>query len=168
MERAQSIRNQFKGKIIFCAIDRMESLKGIPLKMLGLERFLNRCPEWVGKIVLVQVGISAYERGDDFLRTKQEVHSMVTSINSRWPGTVEFQECQESEMRLAQRMALMRAADVVMVTPIREGFNFIPMEYVYTKKDPAPPGVVISSEFSVVCSVMNGALRVNPYDVQVR
>jgi len=174
MERAQSIRNQFKGKIIFCAIDRMESLKGIPLKMLGLERFLNRCPEWVGKIVLVQVGISAYERGDDFLRTKQEVHSMVTSINSRWPGTVEFQECQESEMRLAQRMALMRAADVVMVTPIRDGLNLIPLEFTLAHQDALvgqgrydgrKRGLCILSEFSSSTRVMRGALHVNPWKI---
>jgi len=134
-DRAQSIRNQFRGKIIFCAIDRMESLKGIPLKMLGLERFLNKCPEWIGKIVLVQVGISAFERGDDYLRTKKEVYSMVSSINSLWPGTVEFQECQEAEMRLPQRMALMRASDVCMVTPIRDGLNLIPLEFTFAHQD---------------------------------
>lgn len=174
LDRALSIRNQFRGKIIFCAIDRMESLKGIPLKMLGLERFLNRCPEWVGKIVLVQVGISAFERGDDFLRTKQEVHSMVSSINSRWPGTVEFQECQESEMRLPQRMALMRAADVVMVTPIRDGLNLIPLEFTLAHQDALTEqgrydgrkrGLCILSEFSSSTRVMRGALHVNPWKI---
>ena len=83
LERAFTIRNQFRGKVIFCAIDRMESLKGIPLKLLGLERFLTRCPEWVGKIVLIQVGISAFERGDDYFRTKAEVTSMVEHIGRR-------------------------------------------------------------------------------------
>ncbi len=105
----------------------MESLKGIPLKLIGLERFLQRCPEWAGKIVLVQVGISAFERGDDYTKTRNEVMSMVTNINNRWPGTVQFQECAESEMRLQQRMALLRAADVVMVTTIRDGLNLIPL-----------------------------------------
>lgn len=61
----------------------MESLKGIPLKLLGLERFLQRCPEWVDRIVLVQVGISAVERGDDYVRTKSEVTRLVEKINTR-------------------------------------------------------------------------------------
>jgi trehalose 6-phosphate synthase/phosphatase len=125
--QALSIRNQFGGKVIFCAIDRLESLKGIPLKLLGLDRFLRRCPEWVGKVVLIQVGISAFERGDDYLKTKKEVLAMVTKLNQTWPGVVQFQECRESEMRLQQRMALMRAADVVLVTPIRDGLNLIPL-----------------------------------------
>ena len=122
-----SIQNQFKGKIIFCAIDRLESLKGIPLKMLGLERFLRRCPEWVGKIALIQVGISAFERGDDYIKTRGEIVKMVEKINQVWPGTVQFEECSENKMRLQQRMALLRAADVCMVTSIRDGLNLIPL-----------------------------------------
>ena len=125
--QVNSIRNQFSGKVIFAAIDRLESLKGIPLKLIGLERFLQRCPEWAGKMVVVQVGISAFERGDDYTKTRNEVLSMVANINNRWPGTVQFQECAESEMRLQQRMALLRAADIVMVTTIRDGLNLIPL-----------------------------------------
>lgn len=175
MERAFSIRNQFRGKVIFCAIDRMESLKGIPLKMLGVERFLNRCPEWVGKLVLVQVGISAFERGDDYFRTKAEVLSMVENINKKWPGTVQFQECAESEMRLQQRMALLRAADVVMVTPIRDGLNLIPLEFTVAHQDALTEqgrmdnrpcrGLCILSEFSSCTRVMRGALHVNPWKI---
>jgi len=102
-------------------------LKGIPLKLLGLERFLTRCPEWYGKIVLIQVGISAFERPEDYTKTKKEAVDMVNRVNKLWPGTVHFQECTESEMRLQQRMALLRAADVVLVTPIRDGLNLIPL-----------------------------------------
>ena len=127
MAEAASIRNRFFGKTIFCAIDRLESLKGIPLKLLAVERFLKRCPEYIGKIVLIQIGISAFERGRDYEQTKREVAMMAAKINDMWPGTIQFQECTESNMRLQQRMALMRAADVVLVTPIRDGLNLIPL-----------------------------------------
>ena len=60
-------------------------------------------------------------------KTKKVVLEMVAKLNQTWPGTVQFQECSESEMRLQQRMALLRAADVVMVTPIRDGLNLIPL-----------------------------------------
>uniref|UniRef100_A0A7S3Q2V3 CBM20 domain-containing protein n=1 Tax=Chaetoceros debilis TaxID=122233 RepID=A0A7S3Q2V3_9STRA len=174
VDRAVSIRNQFKGKVIFCAIDRMESLKGIPLKMLGLERFLNMCPEWVGKIVLIQVGISAFERGDDYVRTKKETLAMVAKINKIWPGTVQFQECSEAEMRLPQRIALMRASDVIMVTPIRDGLNLIPLEFTAVHQDALTEegrsdgrrrGICILSEFSSSTRVMRGALHVNPWKI---
>ena len=172
--RVQLIRDQFRGKVIFAAVDRLESLKGIPLKLLGLERFLQRCPEWADKIVVVQVGISAFERGEDYTTTRDEVLSMVENINRRWPGTVQFQECAESEMRLQQRMALLRAADVVMVTTIRDGLNLIPLEFTVAhldgltekgKKDNRRRGLCILSEFSSCTRVMRGALHVNPWKI---
>eukprot|EP00957_Ditylum_brightwellii_P103151 7861720-Ditylum_brightwellii.AAC.1 len=80
----------------------MESLKGIPLKMLGIERFLHRCPKFVSKIILIQVGISTFECGGDYTKMKAEVLQMVANINTKWLGTVQFKECQEKEMRLQQ------------------------------------------------------------------
>lgn len=174
MEKANSIQNQFQKKHIFCAIDRLESLKGVPLKLLGLERFLHRCPEWVGRIVLIQVGISAFERGSDYVKTKNEVIAMVNKINGTFPGTIQFQECAESEMRLHQRMALLRAADVVMVTPIRDGLNLLPLEFTIAHQDALTPrgkrdgrkrGLCILSEFSSCTRVMRGALHVNPWKI---
>lgn len=173
IDRVKSIRSQFQGKVIFAAIDRMESLKGIPLKLIALERFLQRCPEWAGKIVVVQVGISAFERGDDYTKTRNEVLSMVANINERWPKTVQFQECAESEMRLQQRMALLKAADVVMVTTIRDGLNLIPLEFTIAHLDVLSAqgssggkrGLCILSEFSSCTRVMRGALHVNPWKI---
>ena len=60
---------------------------------------------------------------------------MVKKINEAFPGTIQFQECAESEMRLQQRMALLRAADVVIVTPIRDGLNLIPLVGAMTSSD---------------------------------
>lgn len=174
VEKAASIRERVEGRHICCGIDRLESLKGIPLKLLGLERFLRRCPEWVGKIVLVQVGISAFERGDDYFQTKSEVERLVQKINDQWPGTVQFQECQESAMGLQQRMALLRAADTVVVTAIRDGLNLLPLEFTIAhqdamtemgKKDGRKRGLCILSEFSSCTRVMRGALHVNPWKI---
>jgi trehalose 6-phosphate synthase/phosphatase len=174
LEKASSIRQRVEGKHVCCAIDRLESLKGIPLKLLGLERFLARCPEWVGKIVLVQIGISAFERGEDYLRTKKEVERLVDKINNQWPGTVQFQECTESGMGLQQRMALLRASDTVVVTAIRDGLNLLPLEYTIAhqdaltelgRKDGRKRGLCILSEFSSCTRVMRGALHVNPWKI---
>ena len=177
IETATSIRNRFQGKHIFCGIDRLESLKGIPLKLLGLERFLHRCPEWVGKVVLIQVGISAFECGEDYHRTLEEVNALVEKINARWPDTVQFQECRESEMRLQQRMALLRASDTCVITSIRDGLNLLPLEFTVAHQDASTTegrsdkrflrrrGICILSEFSSCTRVMRGALHVNPWKI---
>jgi trehalose 6-phosphate synthase/phosphatase len=174
VSKAASIRNQYPNTLICCGVDRLESLKGIPLKLLGLERFLKRCPQFVGKITLIQVGIQAFERGDDFLRTQSEISALVGSINAQWPGTVHFQILHETEMRLQQRMALLRAADVVVVTSIRDGLNLLPLEFTIAhqdaltelgRKDGRKRGMCILSEFSSSTRVMRGALHVNPWKI---
>lgn len=174
IDKANNIRLSYPGKTIFCGIDRLESLKGIPLKLLGLERFLRRRPEWIGKLVVVQIGISAFERGEDYFRTKAETNKLVTKINGLWPGTVQFQECAESEMGLQQRMALLRAADVVVVTSIRDGLNLLPLEFTIAHQDALTGpgrldgrkrGLCILSEFASCTRVMRGALHVNPWKI---
>jgi len=177
-ETVASIRSQFTGKVVLVGIDRLESLKGIPLKMLGLERFLSRRPEWVGRVVLIQVGISAYERGDDYFRTKREVLAMTESINRRWPQTIQFRECAESEMRLSQRIALLRSADMVLNTSLRDGLNRLPLEFTMAHQDATQAhhgftfqgdrrkrGTCILSEFSSATRVMRGAIHVNPWKI---
>jgi len=152
----------------------LESLKGIQLHILGLERFLQRSPEWVGKVVLLQVGVSAFERGGDYAKTKAEVTSLVERINSTWPGTIQFQECSENEMRLQQRMALLRAGDVCLITSVRDGLNRVPLEFTLAHQDALTPegqrdqrkrGICILSEFSSITRVMRGALHVNPWKI---
>lgn len=83
------------------------------------------------------------------------------------PHVIECEEIMGSSLPIDQRLSLWMVTDVFMSTPIREGLNLLPLEYVFTKKKPLPPGVVITSEFTAVASVLNGALRVNPYDIQV-
>ena len=98
----------------------------------------------------------------------------MASINGIWPGTVMFQECSEAEMRLPQRMALMRASDVIMVTPIRDGLNLIPLEFTVVHQDALTEqgradgrkrGLCVLSEFSSSTRVMRGALHVNPWKI---
>jgi len=172
VQEANMIRQKHPGKTIFCSIDRLESLKGIPLKFLAMERFLKRCPEWVGKIVLIQVGITAWERGDDYIKTRNEVVEQVRRINAIWPGTIQFQEAPDWKMRLQQRMAIMKASDVMLVTPIRDGLNLIPLEFTIAHQDapdrngdPRRRGLVILSEFASCTRVMRGALHVNPWKI---
>ena len=173
-EKYHAIQDQFRGKCIMAAIDRLETLKGIPLKLLAIERFLQRRPEWVGKLVLIQIGISAYERGDDYTHTKATVLEMAASINSRWPGTIQFQECAESEMRLQQRLAILRAADICLAVPVRDGLNQIPLEFSFCHRDAFKKtgftdgrkrGICILSEFASCSRIMRGALQVNPWKI---
>ena len=83
------------------------------------------------------------------------------------PQVIDYGEMAGASMPIDRRLALWKASDVLLLTSIREGLNHWPMECIYARKEPSPPGVTIASEFSTVCSVLNGALRVNPFDIQM-
>jgi trehalose 6-phosphate synthase/phosphatase len=100
-------------------IDRLERLKAIPIKLFTIEQFLAENPIYLDKIVFVLIGITASERGDDYLQTQRDVNVLVANINSKYPGTVYFEERKESEMKLLQRLALFYASDVLLNTAVR-------------------------------------------------
>jgi len=152
---------------IICGVDIGQRLSGTSLKLLAFERLLRDYPIWKPKVVMVQRVLVPGSRRTDEQITLRELRALVQRIQEKF-GTevIDYQEVTGSNLPMDQRLAIWKASDVLMLTPIREGLNHWPMEFIYSK-DPASPGVVIASEFSAVRSILNGALRVNPFDIQM-
>ena len=68
-----------------------------------------------------------------------------------------------SSISLKDRLALYLAADVFLLTSIREGLNTYALEYIYARKKLDHAGVVICSEFFTCASLLNGSLKINPF-----
>ena len=158
---------QAAGKTVMLGIDEMERLKGIPLKLIAFEQLLKTVPERADKVALVQVGVRARNFTPavqaDFDELRGEVLEILGRIESAFPGAVRFVEVPT--MALAQRMQLWALADVAVFTPVREGFNSFPLEAVYARRE-GTPGVVLLSEFCSTACVLNGALRINPWNTE--
>lgn len=122
-------RNTFAGKIVIAGIDRLERIKGIPLKLCAIELFAERCPEWREKVVFAIIGISAEERHTDYRDTQKEVRSLIQRINLKFPGLVAFEERRERDMGLKERIEFFAAADILLVIPPRDGLNRMPIEF---------------------------------------
>ena len=171
-------------KVVFAGIDRMERLKGVPLKLLAFERFLEQHPEHVGKVTLYQISLTARERGADYEATRLQVQALVERVRGNFgEDSVTYEEREEVWCQLKHRLALLSVADVFVTTTVRDGLNRWPLEYVLAQSymqgavdsasgsdDPLPkghaPGLMILSEFTSCCRVLNGALHVNPWRVQ--
>ena len=165
---AEELRHKHQGRTIIGALDMGQRLSGTSLKLLAYERMLQDYPLWKSKVVMVQRLLLPGSRVKDEEVTTREVRFLVQRIQEKFgPEVIDYQELTGSSMAMDQRLALWRATDILMSTPIREGLNHWPMEYIYSHKEPNPPGVVIASEFSAICSILNGALRVNPYDIKM-
>lgn len=178
-------REKFKGKTVVGGTDRLERLKGIPLKLIAIDTFMQENPQWHGKLLFSIIGISAAERGNDYRLTVRDVKIMAKAINAKYSTgigdiVVHFAEKTERDFNLSQRLAYFSACDLLMVTATRDGLNRLPMEFILARHhvneaakaagEPIPscPGqnLVIVSEFISSARVMRGALTVNPWRVQ--
>jgi len=161
------LQNRHLGRSIIAGVDIAQRLSGITFKLLAFERLLTDYPVWQSKVVMVQRCLIPRSRAADEANTIREVRFLIRRIQEKFGrSVVDYQEVYGSSLPIEERLSLWRAADCLMLTPVREGLNLLPMEYVYARKAPLKPGVTIASEFSAVCSILNGALRVNPFDIQ--
>lgn len=184
-------KKKFPNKKIVASVDRLERLKGIPLKLTAIDMFLSRNPDWRGRILFALMGISAIERGDDYRITQLEVASMVRDLNAKYgenPGDVVvwYEERLERNFSLPRRLSFFAAADILMITATRDGLNRFPMEFTIARNRvgqlaleksgvnladlkpnaPVGTGLVIISEFISSARVMRGALTVNPWRME--
>jgi len=167
-EESAFLKKKHEGKRIIAAIDVAQRLSGVSLKLLAFERLLTDYPVWKSQVVLLQRCLIPATRRVDEADTLREVRSLVQRIQTRFGhNVIDYEEQVGSVLPIDQRLAIWTTSHVVMHTPIREGLNLFPLEYVYARKEPATPGIVIASEFSAVSAILNGALRVNPFDIKM-
>lgn len=167
-EEAAALKEKHSGRSIISGIAVAQRLSGVSYKLLAFERLLADYPVWQSKVVLLQRCLIPGARRVDEADTLREVRHLVARIRNRFgPEVIDYEEQVGSVLPIDQRLAIWLSSRVMMHTPIREGLNHCPLEYVFARREPADPGAVIASEFSAVSSILNGALRVNPYDIQM-
>jgi len=167
-QEATFLKQKHGERSIIAGVDICQRLSGISLKLLSYERFLTDYPDWQPKVVMLLKCLIPGSRRTDEADALREVRFLVRRIQDTFgTSVIDYQELMGSSLPIDQRLAIWISSDVMMMTPIRQGLNLLPLEYVFCKKEPNYPGVTIASEFSAVCSVLNGALRINPFDVQI-
>jgi trehalose 6-phosphate synthase/phosphatase len=164
LEEVAKIRRDAKGERILLGIDRLDYTKGIPRRMLAFERLLEREPHRRGKVRLVQVAVPSRDKVPSYQVFRREVNEMVGRINGTF-STVDWVPIHYVYRSLPEKhvVALYRAADVMLVTPLRDGMNLVAKEFVTARPD--EDGVLVLSEFAGAAAEMGEALQVNPYDI---
>jgi trehalose 6-phosphate synthase/phosphatase len=152
------------GQRLIVGIDRLDYSKGIPRRLIALERLLAAHPEWREQIRLVQVAVPSRDRVAAYRRFRREVEALVGRINGRF-GTPTWTPIHYLYRGVPADavLALCRAADVMLVTPLRDGMNLVAKEFAASRVD--EDGVLILSEFAGAADELTDALLVNPYDV---
>jgi trehalose 6-phosphate synthase/phosphatase len=161
---ARTLELKLPGVRTLVGIDRLDYSKGIQRRLLALERLLIDHPEWRERVRLVQVAVPSRGRVGAYRRFRGEVESLVGRINGEFatPSWSPIQYLYRS-VPMTTLVALYRAADVMLVTPVRDGMNLVAKEFVACRAD--EDGVLILSEFAGAADELTDALVVNPYDV---
>jgi trehalose 6-phosphate synthase/phosphatase len=149
---------------LFLGVDRLDYTKGIARRLVAFERFLVAHPEWHGLVRLIQIAVPSRGRVSAYRRYRREIERLVTSINGRFatPAWTPIQYINRA-LEVDELLSLYRAADVMLVTPVRDGMNLVAKEFIAARSD--EDGVLILSEFAGAADELVDALIVNPYDV---
>lgn len=150
---------------LLVGIDRLDYTKGIPRRLLAYERLLADTPSLHGCVRLVQVAVPSRTNVEAYAEFRTTVDALIGRINGRF-GTATWTPVHYLYRNLseAEVTALYRAADVMLVTPIRDGMNLVSKEFVAARHD--GDGVLVLSEFAGAADELAEALHVNPYDVE--
>jgi trehalose 6-phosphate synthase/phosphatase len=162
--RAEAIRRESGGRQIVLGIDRLDYTKGIPRRLQAVERLLENDPSLRDRIRYIQVAIPSRGEVDCYQRLKRQVEESVNRINGTC-STVQSTPVLyiHASVSPAELVALYRTANVMLVTPLRDGMNLVAKEFAASRPD--EDGVLLLSEFAGAAAELDGAVVVNPYDV---
>lgn len=143
------------------SVDRLDYTKGIPERLEAYDLFLERNPDLHEKVTLVMLAVPSRTRVERYARLKRRVDEIIGRINGKYGnmGWMPVRYMYRS-VPFENLVALYRAADVALVTPLRDGMNLIAKEYVAAKG--SGDGALVLSEMAGAAGELSGALLVNP------
>lgn len=153
-----------KDRKLILSVDRLDYSKGIPTRIRAFRRLLERHPEEAGRVNLLIIVSPSRESVPRYMELKHEVDGLVSDINGRWstldwvPIHYQYQTASFQELN-----GIYRRADVLLVTPLRDGMNLIAKEYIAARNDGL--GVLVLSETAGAARELSEAMHVNPSDL---
>ncbi|MBN2545861.1 MAG: bifunctional alpha,alpha-trehalose-phosphate synthase (UDP-forming)/trehalose-phosphatase [Spirochaetes bacterium] len=164
-EKVKKERNELQKKVkklkVILSIDRADYTKGILQRLEAFDLFLDKYPEYIEKILLIMIAVPSRPKIDSYNKLKNQIAELVGNINGKYStlgwSPIWYLYKSFSFKTLA---ALYSVADIVMLTPLRDGMNLVAKEFIACKNNKR--GVLILSEMAGVAEELAEALIVNP------
>jgi len=158
------LRASLAGRSLAIGVDRLDYTKGLPQRILGFGKLLQRFPRHRAKVTFLQV--APVSRGDvaTYRALRRELDESVGRINGQYaePDWAPIRYITRAVAR-PTLAGYMRLAKIGLVTPLRDGMNLVAKEYVAAQAAD-DPGVLVLSRFAGASGELEGALLVNPLD----
>jgi trehalose 6-phosphate synthase len=162
-ERAQRIRRALHSQIVVLGVDRLDYTKGIIERLAGFERFLENNPAYHRRVALVLIAVPSRTKVADYALLKRQLDEQVGRVVGRFSseGWVPIRYLY-TQFNAEELVAYYQAADIALLTPLRDGMNLVAKEFVASHR--SDNAVLILSEFAGAAEELTEALLVNPYD----
>jgi trehalose 6-phosphate synthase len=154
-----------KAQFIGIGVDRIDYTKGIVEKFLSVERFLEKYPSYVGKFTFIQIGAPSRTQLKSYSDTVIAVENETNRINLRfksknWKAIILLKRHHSHE----EIAPLYSSADFCMITSLHDGMNLVAKEFVASRHQ--NDGSLILSRFAGASQELQGAIIINPYDIE--
>ncbi|WP_372875583.1 glucosylglycerol-phosphate synthase [Pseudomonas sp.] len=164
-EQMANLRKELSGLKLILSVERLDYTKGILEKLQAYERLLEDNPELLGKVTLVSICVPAAREMTVYDELQAQIEQAVGRINGRfarigWSPVQFFFRAFPFE----QVVAWYAMADVMWITPLRDGLNLVAKEFVAVQGLLEGHGVLALSEFAGAAAELKGALLTNPHD----
>jgi len=161
------IKKEFdlEGKIIGLGIDRIDYTKGIVERVLAIDRFLEKYPQYKKKFVFIQLAAPSRVHIKRYHDLMAEIDELIEKKNWKhsdpdWKPIVYLKR----HFSLDEIEPFYKMADLCIVSSLHDGMNLVAKEYVATKNDLS--GVLILSQFTGAARELADAIQVNPYSIE--
>ncbi|ORZ31987.1 glycosyltransferase family 20-domain-containing protein [Catenaria anguillulae PL171] len=164
-DRVAHLRKKYDGIKLCVGVDRLDYIKGVPHKLHAFEVFLSKHPEWIGKVVLLQVAVPSRTDVEEYQQLRATVNELVGRINGQY-GSADFMPIvfMNKSVNFEELVSLYAVSDVCVVSSTRDGMNLVSFEYIATQVE--SHGVLIMSEFAGASQSLNGSILVNPWNTE--
>ena len=165
MSQAKQVRHDLGAhKRVLLSVDRLDYTKGIEHRLTAYSELLRDGRVKVRDTVMVQVAVPSRERVESYRGLRDRIEREVGRINGEYGrvGEPAIHYLNQSFDR-ADLAALYQLADVMVVTPLRDGMNLVAKEFVAARADDT--GALVLSEFAGAAAELEDAFLVNPHDV---
>lgn len=152
-------------KIIGIGIERIDYTKGIKERIVAIDRFLEKYPEYKGRFVFIQIGSPSRTHIKSYHDLLGEIDELVEKENWKyseggWKPIIYLKRHFSSE----EIKPFYGIADFCIVSSLHDGMNLVAKEYVASKNN--LKGTLLLSCFTGAIRELTGAVQINPYDIE--
>lgn len=151
-----------KDQLIGIGLDRMDYTKGIPERLMAVDRFLEKYPEYRNRFTFVQAGTLSRIHIEDYRHYNDKIYNLMNEINHKYHNGKWIPiRLLKSHFNRVTVQALYRLSDICIVSSLHDGMNLVAKEFIASRFDES--GVLLLSRFTGAASELTGSIQINPY-----